>query len=101
MKKPLVIVLFLISWGAFLFAQAETTAPQQTPRTTTGFKAVDSYKEEKEIIIEAKSLVPATGTFQDKTDTYQKSGDYRFTFDLDSLRETSNILLNKWLKESK
>lgn len=102
MKKYLLLIIAVALSGISLFAQTATRpATQPNPPATTGFKGVDSYVEKQEFTVEAKSLIPATGIFQDKTDTYQKSGDYKFTFDLDSLRIDSDNLLNKWLKESK
>ena len=98
MKKYLLLVIAVAIGGTCLFAQAATPQPTQP---ASNFRGVEAYVEKQEFIVETKSLIPATGIFQDKTETYLKSGDYKFTFDLDSLKENSDNLLNKWLKESK
>lgn len=98
MRKYLLLLTALIILSSALIAQA---APPRTNQPTEGFQGVRQYVEKEELIIEFKSLIPATDVFQDKTDTYQKAGEYKFDFDLESIREKSDILLNKWLKESK
>lgn len=103
MKKYLLIVVVLgLAIGA-IYAQATPT--QTTPRPAnqpvTGFQGVRQYVEQEELLIEIKSMIPATDVFQDKTDTYQHAGKYDFNFDLETIKTNSEILLNKWLKESK
>lgn len=102
MKKYLLLIIAVAISGTYLFAQTATQpATQQPTQPAANFRGVEAYVEKQEFIVETKSLIPATGIFQDKTETYLKSGDYKFTFDLDSLKENSDNLLNKWLKESK
>ncbi|GAB1468531.1 hypothetical protein MASR2M64_12630 [Candidatus Cloacimonadota bacterium] len=66
-----------------------------------GFNSVQSYVEKEVLDINVKALIPASDEFREKSDTYQKAGEYNFTFNQESMRENSEILLNKWLKESK
>ena len=102
MKKQLLLVFALGMLTLCLQAQTATQPTTQNPaQTPAGFRGVQSYVEKAELAIEAKSLIPDTAVFQDKTDTYVKSGEYKFSFSLESLRKNSDILLNKWLKESK
>lgn len=92
----LLLVLFGISMCA-LYAQASPAAT--TP--PAGFRNVQAYVAKEEIVIELKALIPASDEFREKTDTYQRAGKYNFSFDMESLKENSDTLLNKWLKESK
>ncbi|MDY0152692.1 MAG: hypothetical protein RBS43_10505 [Candidatus Cloacimonas sp.] len=103
MKKTLIIIIALGLAGGILFAQAApvNTPPNTTKPTVSGFQGVGQYVEKEVLIIEFKSMIPATDVFQDKSDTYQHAGRYDFHFTLESLKEKSDILLNKWLKESK
>ncbi len=94
-------LLLIVTFGLVCFALFGQTAPAQTNQPVTGFSGVRQYVEQQELIIEVKSLIPASGVFQDKTNTYQKAGEYKFSFNLESIKEKSDILLNKWLKESK
>ncbi len=98
MKKHLLLTIAVVLVCFALFAQ---TTPPTNKQPVTGFTGVRQYVEQQELIIEVKSLIPASGVFQDKTNTYQKAGDYKFSFNLESIKEKSDILLNKWLKESK
>lgn len=101
MKKYLLLIIAVALSGIYLFAQPAAQPATQPTQPAANFRGVEAYVEKQEFIIETKSLIPATGIFQDKTETYLKSGDYKFTFDLDSLKKNSDNLLNKWLKESK
>lgn len=103
MKKTLIIIIALGLFGGVLFAQTTpvNTPPQTVRPTVSGFQGVGQYVEKEVLIIEFKSMIPATDVFQDKSDTYQHSGKYDFHFTLESLKENSDILLNKWLKDSK
>jgi hypothetical protein len=95
MKKHILLIVIL---GLSLCGLLAQTAPA-TP--AGGFRNVQSYVEKEAITIELKALIPASDEFREKADTYQKAGEYNFTFDKESMRENSEILLNKWLKESK
>lgn len=102
MRKQFLLVFAMGMLLSGLLAQTATQPTTQNPAPTpAGFRGVQSYVEKTEFTVEAKSLIPDTAVFQDKTDTYIKSGEYKFSFSLESLRKNSDILLNKWLKESK
>ncbi len=93
MKKYLLLLVILGMGLGLVYAQATTG--------TNSFRNVQAYVEKEVINIDLKALIPASDEFREKTDTYQKAGVYNFTFDKESMRENSEILLNKWLKESK
>jgi len=100
MKKFILLLVVLLFFSGIIFAQAATTTTtQQQP--VKGFEGASRYVEETELIIEIKALIPSTGIFQDKSDTYQKAGEYKFSFTIEDIRNQSDTLLNKWLKESK
>ena len=100
MKKSFLLLAAMLFLAYIGYAQTVTPQPtnQQQPK---GFEGVGQYVEKEELIIEVKSLIPPTGVFQVKSDTSQKSGEYKFSFSLEDIRKQSDILLNKWLKESK
>ena len=97
MKHILLLTILGLCLG-LLFAQA-TPAPA-TPRVQ-GFQNVRPYVETQVITIEFKSQIPSSDVYQAKADTYQKAGEYKFNFNSETVKEQSEILLNKWLKESK
>lgn len=105
MRPHLLLLLMLLILTGIVWGQTAPAAPDRntptTPTTITPPKGVRQYVEQQELIIELKSQIPDLDVFQDKTDTYQKAGEYGFTFNLDTVTENSDILLNKWLKESK
>jgi len=106
MRPHLLILLMLLVLTGIVWGQPAPAAPDRnTPTTTTTTitppKGVRQYVEQQTMIIEVKSQIPDVDVFQDKSDTYQKAGDYGFTFNLETVKENSDILLNKWLKESK
>jgi len=101
MKKLIILLLLTALSACLLIAQTKPANPAPVQQPDKGFKGVQSYVEKTELVVEVKSLIPTTDVFQDKSDTYIPSGDYKFTYNLDQLRKNSDILLNKWLKESK
>jgi hypothetical protein len=103
MKKYLLTFITLGLAFGLLLAQAipAQTTPQPPKQNVSGFQGVKQYVDTQELIVEYKSMIPATGVFQDKSDTYQHAGKYNFNFNKQTLIENSDILLNKWLKESK
>ncbi len=103
MKKHILILILMAVAMGVLFAQeapAATEQPAANPVVTPP-RGVRQYTETQELIIELKSQIPDTDVFQDKSDTYNKAGYYGFTYNHESLVKNSEILLNKWLKESK
>lgn len=100
MNKTYLIMATLLLMASIAFAQTATQTPPAQPQTK-GFTGVSQYVEKEELVIEVKSLIPPTGIFQDKSDTYQKAGEYKFSFTIKDIQQNSDILLNKWLKESK
>ncbi|PKN73315.1 MAG: hypothetical protein CVU50_03205 [Candidatus Cloacimonetes bacterium HGW-Cloacimonetes-3] len=92
MKKYILLLVILGLSICGLLAQA---AP------ASEFRNVQSYVEKEAFTIDLKALIPASDEFRQKSDTYQKAGVYNFTFNKESMRENSETLLNKWLKESK
>ncbi|MDD2227985.1 MAG: hypothetical protein PHY48_01075 [Candidatus Cloacimonetes bacterium] len=92
MKTIILLIVILGLSLCNLFAQA---APNNE------FRNVQSYVEKEALNIDLKALIPASDEFREKSDTYHKAGEYNFTFNQESMRENSEILLNKWLKESK
>ena len=96
--KRIVLLTVLLGIGmCALYAQA---SPATNP-TPANFRNVQAFVAEEELVIELKALIPASDEFREKTDTYQKAGVYNFSFNMESLKENSDTLLNKWLKESK
>ena len=94
--KKLLLVIVAMSFGiSLLLAQATPQPPRaETPRPGI-------YVEKEEIVINVTSMIPSSGFYKAKADTYQPTGKYRFVMDDKLMREKSEILLNKWLKESK
>jgi len=92
MKKFIILLVVLLFFSGIIYAQAATTTTQQQP--VKGFEGARRYVEETELIIEIKALLPSTGIFQDKSDTYQKAGEYKFSFTIEDIRNQSDILLN-------
>ncbi|HNZ88418.1 MAG: hypothetical protein GX179_04150 [Candidatus Cloacimonetes bacterium] len=99
MKKVFILLAVLLFFTGIIYAQAATTTTQQQP--VKGFEGARRYVEEKELVIEIKALIPSTDIFQDKSDTYRKAGEYKFSFTIEDIHKQSDTLLNKWLKESK
>ena len=93
MKKLLLILVLSTIIGGVVHAQAQQTKPrtQNTP----------IFIEDKEIVIDAKSKIPATGIYKAKADTSVPNTKYRFILTDKVIKEQSENLLNKWLKESK
>lgn len=98
-KNILILILMTVSLGILVAQPATQTAPANP--VVAPPRGVQQYTETQELIIDLKAQIPDTDVFQDKSDTYNKAGVYGFTFDKESLIENSEILLNKWLKESK
>lgn len=94
------IVLLLVLFGISMCALYAQASPARNP-TPANFRNVQAFVAEEELVIELKALIPASDEFREKTDTYQKAGVYNFSFNMESLKENSDTLLNKWLKESK
>ncbi|MCD8479921.1 MAG: hypothetical protein LRZ88_06630 [Candidatus Cloacimonetes bacterium] len=95
MKKTLILLFVLVSLFGILLAQ-------QTPmQIQTGRDNSVVVVDEEEIVIDVRSLAPESGIYKAKSETYSTSGKYRFVLDDQIVRENSEILLNKWLKESK
>jgi len=95
MKKVLILLCALIAFGGILFAQQ---APMRV-QTDEQNRAV--VIDDEEIIIDVKAFAPESGIYKAKSETYTISGKYRFVLNDQIVRENSEILLNKWLKESK
>ncbi|HQQ67300.1 MAG TPA: hypothetical protein PLX77_00590 [Candidatus Cloacimonadota bacterium] len=90
MKKILILLCLFVCASAVLLAQE--AQPQGNGNV---------YIDEEEIIIDVKALAPESGIYKAKSETYTFSGKYRFVLNDQIVRENSEILLNKWLKESK
>ncbi|HOH98667.1 MAG TPA: hypothetical protein PL188_10225 [Candidatus Cloacimonadota bacterium] len=90
-KNVLLSLILVLITGAILAQPANPPAPRTGP----------VFVETEEIVIELKSMIPPTGIYQAKADTYIPSGQYSFALDDEFIREHSELLLNKWLKESK
>ena len=102
MRPHVILMLILLIGAGIVWAQQAPAEPDRNPAPTTNPpRGVRQYVEEQTLVIELKSQIPDVDVFQDKSDTYQKAGDYGFSFNLESLKENSDILINKWLKESK
>ncbi len=95
MNKTLILLCVLIALSSVLIAQQ---APTQTQ---TGRNNANLVIEAEEFVIDVKALAPASGIYKAKSETYLVSGKYRFVLNDQIMRENSEILLNKWLKESK
>ncbi|HNQ43639.1 MAG TPA: hypothetical protein PKI59_04385 [Candidatus Cloacimonadota bacterium] len=92
MRKYVLLVATITLVAGIVYAQPATQTPAQGGTV---------FVETEEIVIELKSMIPPTGIYQAKADTYIPSGQYRFSLDDEFIRENSELLLNKWLKESK
>ncbi|MDD3578340.1 MAG: hypothetical protein PHS23_05025 [Candidatus Cloacimonetes bacterium] len=92
MKKMLFLLFAFIAISGILVAQQATTQ---------GTNAGNIYIDEEEIVIDVKAFAPESGIYKAKSETYTISKKYRFVLDDQIVRENSEILLNKWLKESK
>ncbi|MDP2173605.1 MAG: hypothetical protein Q8J62_07495, partial [Candidatus Cloacimonadaceae bacterium] len=97
-----VIVVILLLMGLSV-AYAQTTAAPPA-----GFENVRVSRQQQELEIQIKAMIPDLSAFQLKTDTYGKPGKYNFTINLGVIHDESNRLLsnwqeeiNKWLEESK
>ena len=90
MKKILILLCLFVCASAVLLAQEAQTQGNG-----------NVYVDEEEIIIDVKALAPESGIYKAKSETYTLSGKYRFVLNDQIVRENSEIILNKWLKESK
>jgi len=70
----------------------------QTTDVKREFERVEAYRPQQTDVVDIKARIPDHSIYQKKTDTAINPVYYRFH---NILRETSKILLNKWLKESK
>ncbi|MCB5270381.1 MAG: hypothetical protein LHW56_00890 [Candidatus Cloacimonetes bacterium] len=96
MKKNIIILCTLLLLASALFAQQ---AQQTTIRPRVNTQGV--YVDEDVIEIEVRSMAPVSGIYKSKSDTFMASGKYRFILDAKIIEDNSELLLNKWLKESK
>jgi hypothetical protein len=98
MKKHLILILLAVSFACVLSAQQAVDSPQAGgPTMTRDGIVVDT----EEIVIEVRSFAPVSGIYKAKQDTFMASGKYRFLLDDQTVKDKSELLLNKWLKESK
>ncbi|MCK9557245.1 MAG: hypothetical protein PHO85_00340 [Candidatus Cloacimonetes bacterium] len=97
MKKHLLMVIVLSLLAGVLLAQ------QANPQPTTGpIRNAEGILVDTEVIeIRVEAMAPVSGIYKSKSDTFQATGKYRFVIDDRIVQENSEILLNKWLKESK
>lgn len=95
MKKLLILLCTFITVSGILSAQS---TPMQVQ---TGQNKPITVVDTEEIVIDVKALAPESGIYKAKSETYTISGKYRFALNDRIMRENSEILLNKWLKESK
>lgn len=96
MKKIIILSLCMIALGSILIAQ-EAERPQ--PRA--GFEGTQVIKDTETIDIDVKAFMPDSGIYKAKSETYSKSGKYRFLLTNQYVKDQSETILNKWLKESK
>lgn len=96
MKKIIILSLCLIVFGIALWAQE---APRPQPRA--GFEGTQIIKDTEAIDIDVKAFMPESGIYKAKSETYSKSGKYRFLLNDQIIKDQSETILNKWLKESK
>lgn len=94
MKKITFLCFCFIAFGAMLFAQ-------QATKPRTGFEDAKVVKDNVVIDIDVKAFMPESGIYKAKSETYSKSGKYRFLLTDKYIKEQSENILNKWLKESK
>ncbi len=97
MKKNLIILCTLLMLTPVLFAQQANPQTTNQPRVNTRGVFVD----EDVIDIQIRSMAPVSGIYKSKADTFMASGKYRFILDDKIIEDNSELLLNKWLKESK
>ncbi len=97
MKKILILSIALLVFAGALFAQQAVTQADDGPVMTAEGVVVDT----EEIVIEVRSMAPVSGIYKSKSDTFMASGNYRFLLDDQIIEDKSELLLNKWLKESK
>lgn len=97
MKKNLIILSILLMLTSAVLAQQANPQPTNQPRVDTRGVFVD----EDVIDIEIRSMAPVSGIYKSKADTFMASGKYRFILNDKIIEDNSEILLNKWLKESK
>ncbi len=97
MKKNLIILCALLLLASALLAQQAN--PQTTNQPRVNARGV--YVDEDVIVIEVRSMAPISGIYKSKSDTFMASGKYRFILDDKIIEDNSELLLNKWLKESK
>jgi len=88
-----VILVILILMMSVVILQAQTTDVKRE------FERVEAYRPQQADVVDIKARIPDHSIYQKKTDTAIKPVYYRFNQNI--LRETSKLLLNKWLKESK
>ena len=106
MRKLLIIFSL---WMAVVLAFGQTTDqpnPADTAPTPAPNEPVTIATQDLDIQI--KALIPDISFFKLKTDTYAQPGDYKYTINLEVIRNESSILLTnwkneitKWLEESK
>jgi hypothetical protein len=97
MNKTLIILSALLMFATVLLAQQAD--PQTTNQPTVNAQGV--VVDTEEIVIDVKAMTPVSGIYKSKADTFMASGKYRFMLDDQTIEESSELLLNKWLKESK
>ncbi len=95
MKKLLILLFAFTVMSGILLAQQ---APMQVQTTEDNTVVI---VDEEEIVIDVRALAPESGIYKAKSETYSINGKYRFVLNDQIVRENSEILLNKWLKESK
>ncbi|MDD3562883.1 MAG: hypothetical protein PHR32_04315 [Candidatus Cloacimonetes bacterium] len=97
MKKNLIILCTLLLLASALFAQQAN--PQTTNQPRVNARGV--FVDEDIIEIKVRSMAPISGIYKSKSDTFMPSRKYRFILDDKIMKDNSELLLNKWLKESK
>jgi hypothetical protein len=97
MKKVLFLLIALSTFSVALLAQQAN--PQPAPEPTINAEGVIVDTEVIEIRVDA--MAPVSGFYKNKSDTFFVTGKYRFILNEEIVQENSEILLNKWLKESK
>ncbi|MCB5253546.1 MAG: hypothetical protein RBR69_05040 [Candidatus Cloacimonadaceae bacterium] len=97
MKKNLIILCTLLMLTSVLLAQQANQQATNQPNVN----AEGVFVDEDVIDIEVRSMAPVSGIYKSKADTFMASGKYRFMLDDKIIEDNSELLLNKWLKESK
>ena len=97
MKKHLLLIIVLSLLTGVLAAQQANPQQPSGPIRNAEWILVDT----EVIEIRVDAMAPVSGIYKSKSDTFQPTGKYRFVLDDTIVRENSEILLNKWLKESK